>query len=149
MPTDKEVGIRRIPAYTLHYTTEFKFLSESVQSIMGRRTNEDMLSLCLLSFVFKCFLFLDQEGSVNIKGLYKCHYLSCSGTDGDVTVTCDSTVKALAWTSGFLAGVSRWSSAGFILSVLIMTRISSKLSRLDQRGIAILKRRFKRFISHF
>ncbi len=21
MPTDKEVGIRRIPAYTLHYTT--------------------------------------------------------------------------------------------------------------------------------
>ncbi len=23
MPTDKEVGIRRIPAYTLHYTTAY------------------------------------------------------------------------------------------------------------------------------
>ncbi len=23
MPTDKEVGIRRIPAYTLHYTTGY------------------------------------------------------------------------------------------------------------------------------
>ncbi len=26
MPTDKEVGIRRIPAYTLHYTTEYKII---------------------------------------------------------------------------------------------------------------------------
>ncbi len=36
MPTDKEVGIRRIPAYTLHYTTEHT----SVES--GRK-----LLLCL------------------------------------------------------------------------------------------------------
>ncbi len=26
MPTDKEVGIRRIPAYTLHYTTAYMVL---------------------------------------------------------------------------------------------------------------------------
>ncbi len=27
MPSDKEVGIRRIPAYTLHYTTAYLFLN--------------------------------------------------------------------------------------------------------------------------
>jgi len=41
MPTEKEVGIRRIPAYTLHYTTEYNGVLVHVFSLC-KLTDEDM-----------------------------------------------------------------------------------------------------------
>ncbi len=35
MPTDKEVGIRRIPAYTLHYTTAVHLFYSNIHQIFG------------------------------------------------------------------------------------------------------------------